>query len=65
MNFPFHYGINSVLLNNRGKKFLDSEFILGVEPRREGRTAVPWFEVDCSAKEGEGRRYCAGRKGKV
>jgi hypothetical protein len=24
MNFPFRYGINSMLLNNRGEKFLDS-----------------------------------------
>jgi hypothetical protein len=41
MNFPFRYGVNSVLLNNRGKTFLDSEFILGVEPRRDRRTAKP------------------------
>jgi len=33
MNFPFGYGINSILLNNRGQKFLDSEFLLGIEPR--------------------------------
>jgi hypothetical protein len=51
MNYPFRYGINSVLLNNRGRKFLDSEFILGVEPRKDGRTHTPWFEVDCSHPE--------------
>ena len=34
MNFPFRYGVNSVLLNNQGSEFLSSEFILGVEPRR-------------------------------
>ncbi len=51
MNYPFRYGVNSVLLNNRGKKFLDSEFILGVEPRRDGRTHTPWFTVDCSHPE--------------
>jgi hypothetical protein len=45
MNFPFRYGINSVLLNNRGKRFLDAEFILGVEPRRGG-LVVPWFHLD-------------------
>ena len=33
MNFPFRYGVNSVLLNNAGTRFLDAEFILGVEPR--------------------------------
>ena len=49
MNFPFRYGINSLLLNNRGEKFLDSEFLLGIEPRRGGRTHTPWFDVDCSA----------------
>lgn len=47
MNFPFRYGVNSVLLNDRGRRFLDSEFVLGVEPRRGGRTAQPWFELDC------------------
>jgi hypothetical protein len=46
MNFPFRYGINSMLLNNRGQKFLDSEFILGIEPRAEPYT--PWFVMDCS-----------------
>ncbi len=44
MNFPFRYGINSVLLNNRGERFLDAEFLLGVEPRRGGLT-VPWFQL--------------------
>jgi cytochrome oxidase Cu insertion factor (SCO1/SenC/PrrC family) len=57
MNFPFRYGVNSVLLNNRGKVFLDSEFILGVEPRRDRRTAKPWFTLDCMAAD-RGNRYC-------
>ena len=57
MNFPFRYGVNSVLLNNRGKAFLDSEFILGVEPRRDRRTAKPWFTLDCLAAD-RGNRYC-------
>jgi hypothetical protein len=46
MNFPFRYGINSMLLNNRGEKFLDSEFLLGIEPRKKPYT--PWFTIDCS-----------------
>jgi enediyne biosynthesis protein E4 len=50
-NYPMRYGINSVLLNDIGDKFLDSEFILGVEPRRDGRTAQPWFELDCSGDD--------------
>ena len=57
MNFPFRYGINSVLLNNRGKSFLDSEFILGVEPRRNRRTAKPWFALDCTGPD-RGNQYC-------
>lgn len=45
MNYPFRYAVNSVLLNDKGKAFLDSEFILGVEPRSDGRLAEPWFEL--------------------
>jgi enediyne biosynthesis protein E4 len=73
MNFPFRYGINSLLLNNRGEKFLDSEFLLGVEPRRGGRTHTPWFEVDCGTKDPEVlkrwpnsvRDLCKGRSGRL
>jgi enediyne biosynthesis protein E4 len=57
MNFPFRYGVNSVLLNNRGKRFLDSEFILGVEPRRDRRTAKPWFTLDCLGED-RANKYC-------
>lgn len=49
MGYPFRYGINSMLLNNRGERFLDSEFILGIEPRRNGRTNVHSFTLDCTA----------------
>ncbi|PYR52107.1 MAG: hypothetical protein DMF89_03885 [Acidobacteria bacterium] len=51
MNFPFRYGINPVLLNNRGKQFLNAEFILGVEPRHGG-VVVPWFTLDKADKVG-------------
>ena len=63
MNYMFRYGINSLLLNNFGKRFLDSEFILGVEPRRGERTLTPWFDVDCS---GADKDYwdCKDRTGK-
>ncbi|HIE99854.1 MAG TPA: redoxin domain-containing protein [Fuerstia sp.] len=53
MNFPFRYAINSVLLNNEGREFLDAEYLLGVEPRRADRTAVPWFEFDVAGKDRE------------
>jgi enediyne biosynthesis protein E4 len=69
MNFPFRYGINSLLLNNRGQKFLDAEFLLGVEPRREGRTYTPWFELDCSKVRPDAKVYyqvpCTGQTGKI
>lgn len=69
MNFPFRYGINSLLLNNKGKKFLDSEFLLGVEPRRDGRTHTTWYEVDCAqaATHPGVKSYapCAGQSGKI
>jgi enediyne biosynthesis protein E4 len=66
MGFPYRYGINSLLLNNRGQKFLDSEFILGIEPRKNLYT--PWFEIDCSgpeAKKGMNQGACAGQSGKI
>ncbi len=53
MNYPFRYGINSVLLNDGGQGFVDAEFALGVEPRRDGRTAQPWFELDCQDADRE------------
>jgi hypothetical protein len=53
MCFPFRYATNRVLLNNQGQQFLSSEFILGVEPRRDGRTAIPWFELDTTGKQHE------------
>jgi len=64
MNYPHRYGVNSVLLNNLGEGFLDSEFILGVEPRRDRRTATPWFTIDCTT-EGWKNRDCEGRTGNV
>jgi hypothetical protein len=60
MGYPFRYGINSMLLNNRGEKFLDSEFLLGIEPRRDGRTNGFSFDVDCSKpQQGRSAQVCA------
>jgi hypothetical protein len=64
MNFGFRYAVNSVLLNNRGKNFLDSEFIVGVEPRRDNRTATLWFELDCGGLDRQ-HPLCKGQSGKV
>ena len=64
MNYPFRYGVNSLLLNERGKKFLDSEFVLGVEPRPGKQTAKPWFALDCDGTDSEHPR-CEGREGQI
>ncbi len=63
MNFPFRYGVNSVLLNDRGKTFRDSEFILGVEPRLGSRTAGPWFVLNCDGEDKE-HSGCEGKTGR-
>jgi enediyne biosynthesis protein E4 len=47
MNFPFRYGINSLLLNEAGRRFLPSEFVVGVEPRANGATQRVSFTLDC------------------
>ena len=62
MNYPHRYGINTVLLNDQGRGFLDSEFVLGVEPRRNGRTAQPWFALDCDGKD-RGHKHCKDQEG--
>lgn len=51
MNFPYRYGINSVLLNEGGRRFLPSEFVVGVEPRPDGATQQVWFTLDCSGAD--------------
>jgi enediyne biosynthesis protein E4 len=64
MNYPHRYGINSMLLNDRGEKFLDAEFLLGIEPRSGSRTHTPWFELDC-LQEGLGADLCRGQSGTI
>ncbi|HEV8238562.1 MAG TPA: CRTAC1 family protein [Thermoanaerobaculia bacterium] len=64
MNYPWRYGVNSLLINNRGKRFLDAEMLVGIEPRREGRTRKDWFTLDCSGAD-QAHKLCAGRTGKV
>jgi hypothetical protein len=61
MNFPFRYAINSMLLNNRGADFLDSEFLLGIEPRRVPYTQ--WFALDCSKQVR--KTICKGHDTKI
>ncbi len=76
MNMPYRYGVNSLMLNNRGERFMDSEFILGIEPR-PGQAAMPWYQEQCPERppgdeplpRGWGKKYintvCAGKSGRV
>ena len=64
MNYPFRYGVNTVLINNRGAGFLDSEYLLGVEPRKGGVTSKPWFYLDCGGADA-GHKHCEGQEGEV
>jgi hypothetical protein len=50
MNYPERYMINSVKLNDRGVRFIDAEFLLGIEPRKGG-IATPWFELDAAGRD--------------
>jgi hypothetical protein len=63
MNYPERYMLNSVKLNDRGKRFVDAEFVLGVEPRRDG-LVTPWFELDASGKDKD-HRDATGAKGRI
>ena len=58
MNFPFRYGINSLLLNEQGRHFLPSEFVLGVEPRPNGVLSQDWFTLDCNGAD-RGKPLCS------
>ena len=64
MNFPFHYAVNTLLLNNRGEKFLDAEFLLGIEPRKGGRLTTRWMGLDCAGGD-SGHQFCRGKSGPV
>jgi hypothetical protein len=61
MNYPERYMINSVKLNDRGQRFVDAEFLLGIEPRAGG-VVTPWFLLDASGKDKD-HRDAAGATG--
>jgi enediyne biosynthesis protein E4 len=68
MSYPYRYGINSLLLNDRGEKFVDAEFALAIELRKKLYT--PWFEIDCSDPHERQlqaqlkSKVCEGQRGK-
>ena len=63
MNYPERYMVNSVKLNDRGERFVDAEFVVGVEPR-SGGVAAPWFELDASGVD-KSHPDAAGATGRV
>ena len=67
MNYPFRYGINTVLLSEHGEHFAPAEFVLGVEPRRGARTSQRAFELDCSGEDRDEDLVCnkLGLSGRV
>ncbi len=64
MGYPLRYAVNSVLLNEGGQHFVDSEFVLGVEPRKNLRIEKEFFTLDC---DGEDKKnpLCQGRTGRL
>ena len=63
MNYPHRYGINSMLLNDRGQTFVDAEFALGVEPRAGG-VSTPFFELDASGVD-RNHKDAQGEAGRI
>ena len=51
MGYPFRYATDSVLLNENGRRFVDSEFVLGVEPRKNHRIEKEYFTLDASGQD--------------
>ncbi|HXF10163.1 MAG TPA: CRTAC1 family protein, partial [Desulfuromonadaceae bacterium] len=64
MGYPFRYGANSVLMNDNGRRFMDSEFVLGIEPRKNNRIEKIYFTLDC---DGEDKKHALAyhKKGMV
>lgn len=62
MGHPFRYGINSLLLNEGGNRFVDSEFLVGVEPRRDGQIEGDWFNLACNGRD-RGHPLCDRKNG--
>jgi enediyne biosynthesis protein E4 len=62
MGYPLRYAINSLLLNENGQRFVDSEWVLGVEPRP--RLEKEFFTLDCSGEDKK-NPLCQGKTGLV
>lgn len=62
MGYPLRYAINSLLLNDGGQRFVDSEFVLGVEPRAGNRIEKEFFTLDCDGADKK-HPLCRGTNG--
>jgi hypothetical protein len=63
MGYPYRYGFNSLLMNDAGRRFLDAEFLLHLEPRPEGNYKVA-FTLDCDGEDKNDPK-CQGKTGPV
>jgi len=64
MNYPFRYQINTLRRNDAGSRFQPVEFIVGIEPRRDGMIRTPVFELDCGGADWDHPR-CQGHEGRI
>ncbi|HVK59043.1 MAG TPA: CRTAC1 family protein, partial [Candidatus Kapabacteria bacterium] len=64
MGYGFRYGINSLLLNDAGKRFAPAELVTGVEPRLRNRIRKHAFTLDCSGADKD-HPLCQGRTGSL
>ncbi len=62
MGYPLRYAKNSLLLNDGGVRFVDSEFVLGIEPRKGNRIEKEVFTLDCSGADKK-HPLCEGKSG--
>ncbi|MFM8880311.1 MAG: CRTAC1 family protein [Verrucomicrobiota bacterium] len=65
MGYPLRYVANSLLLNEGGKRFLDAESVLGLEPRRGDPMLREAFTLDTALPEDRRHPRAKGRTGKV
>ena len=64
MGYPFVYAVNSLLLNEQGKVFRDAEFLVGIEPRRDGRVSKESFILDFDGAD-RAHPLSRGRQGQL
>ncbi len=64
MGYPHRYAINSLFLNDAGRRLVPAEFALGVEPRPGGQVLIEAFTLDCDGAD-RGHLFCQGQPGRV